>query len=207
MILDQVYGDVSEELRRPLTDIQQSGWHLLRLINDVLDLSKIEAGRMDLAPGEYLVQDAVKAVRGSLASLAVEKGLEFVIAVPEDLPPAYGDGRRIIQCLVNLVGNALKFTRQGRVEIAVERLDEWLRFRVSDTGIGIPRERIDGLFAEFQQADATIAREYGGTGLGLSITKKFVEMHGGRVWVESEPGKGSTFFFSIPLRLDRGRST
>jgi len=207
MILDQVYGDISEELRRPLTDIQQSGWHLLRLINDVLDLSKIEAGRMDLAPSEYLVQDAVKAVRGSLGSLAVEKGLEFVIAVPEDLPPAYGDGRRIIQCLVNLVGNALKFTRQGRVEIAVERLDEWLRFRVSDTGIGIPRERIDGLFAEFQQADATIAREYGGTGLGLSITKKFVEMHGGRVWVESEPGKGSTFFFSIPLRLDRGRST
>ena len=202
MILDQVYGDISEELRRPLTDIQQSGWHLLRLINDVLDLSKIEAGRMDLAPGEYLVQDAVKAVRGSLASLAVEKGLEFVIAVPEDLPPAYGDGRRIIQCLVNLVGNALKFTRQGRVEVAVERLDEWLRFRVSDTGIGIPRERIDGLFAEFQQADATIAREYGGTGLGLSITKKFVEMHGGRVWVESELGQGSRFFFSIPLRLD-----
>jgi signal transduction histidine kinase/HAMP domain-containing protein len=204
MILDQVYGDISEELRRPLTDIQQSGWHLLRLINDVLDLSKIEAGRMDLAPSEYLVQDAVKAVRGSLGSLAVEKGLEFVIAVPEDLPPAYGDGRRIIQCLVNLVGNALKFTRQGRVEIAVERLDEWLRFRVSDTGIGIPRERIDGLFAEFQQADATIAREYGGTGLGLSITKKFVEMHGGRVWVESELGKGSRFFFSIPLRLDTG---
>jgi signal transduction histidine kinase len=206
MILDQVYGDISDDLRRPLADIQQSGRHLLQLINDVLDLSKIEAGRMDLAPGEYLVQDAVRVVRGSLGSLAVEKGLEFVTIVPEDLPPTYGDSRRIIQCLMNLAGNALKFTRQGRVEIAVERVDDMLHFRVSDTGIGIRPERIDGLFAEFQQADATIAREYGGTGLGLSITKKFVEMHGGRVWVESELGKGSTFFFSIPLRLDTGGS-
>jgi signal transduction histidine kinase len=206
MILDQVYGDISDDLRQPLSDIQQSGRHLLRLINDVLDLSKIEAGRMDLAPGEYLVQDAVRAVRASLASLAAEKGLEFVTAVPEDLPPAYGDARRITQCLTNLAGNALKFTRKGTVEIAVERLADTLRFRVSDTGIGIRRERIDGLFSEFQQADATIAREFGGTGLGLSITRKFVEMHGGKIWVESELGHGSTFFFSIPLRLDTGGS-
>ncbi len=206
MILDQVYGDISEDLRRPLTDIQQSGQHLLRLISDVLDLSKIEAGRMDLAPGEYLVQDAVRAVRASLGSLAAERGLEFVTAVPEDLPPAYGDSRRITQCLMNLAGNGLKFTRKGRVEIAVERVGEQLRFRVSDTGIGIRPDRIDGLFAEFQQADATIAREYGGTGLGLSITKKFVEMHGGRVWVESKLGEGSMFFFSIPLRLVPGES-
>jgi signal transduction histidine kinase len=203
MILDQVYGDISDDLRQPLSDIQQSGRHLLRLINDVLDLSKIEAGRMDLAPGEYLVQDAVRAVRASLASLAAEKGLEFVTAVPEDLPPAYGDARRITQCLTNLAGNALKFTRKGTVEIAVERLADTLRFRVSDTGIGIRR---DGLFSEFQQADATIAREFGGTGLGLSITRKFVEMHGGKIWVESELGHGSTFFFSIPLRLDTGGS-
>ena len=108
---------------------------------------------------------------------------------------------------MNLAGNALKFTRQGRVEIGVELLGDTLRFRVSDTGIGIPRERIDRLFAEFQQADATIAREFGGTGLGLSIAKKFVEMHGGRIWVESEVGRGSTFFFSIPLRLEAGRAT
>ena len=201
MILDQVYGDISDELRRPLMDIQQSGQHLLRLISDVLDLSKIEAGRMDLVLGDYSVVDTVTAVRASLASLAAEKGLEFVASVPEDLPLAYGDGRRVTQCLMNLAGNALKFTRRGRVEIAVDLLDELLRFRVSDTGIGISREQIDKLFTEFQQADATIAREFGGTGLGLSITKKFVEMHQGQVWAESEIGKGSTFFFSIPLRM------
>jgi signal transduction histidine kinase len=102
------------------------------------------------------------------------------------------------------VGNALKFTRQGRVTIAVERLDEVLRFSVSDTGIGIPPERIDSLFVEFQQGDASIGREFGGTGLGLSITRRFVEMHGGRAWVESELGRGSTFFFAIPLRVGAG---
>ncbi len=201
MILDQVYGDISDELRRPLSDIQQSGRHLLRLISDVLDLSKIEAGRMDLVLGEYSVLDTVTAVRVSLASLAAEKGLEFVVSTPAEMPLAYGDGRRVTQCLLNLAGNALKFTRQGRVEIAVDLLNEMLRFRVSDTGIGISREQIDKLFTEFQQADATIAREFGGTGLGLSITRKFVEMHEGRVWAESEIGKGSTFFFSIPLHV------
>jgi signal transduction histidine kinase/HAMP domain-containing protein len=206
LILDEGYGEIPKDLRRPLTDIQMSGKHLLRLINDVLDLSKIEAGHMQLSLSEYSVPDAIAAVRASLGSLAVEKGLEFVTAVPTDLPLAYGDSKRLMQCLTNLVGNALKFTKQGRVEIAVEHLDDTLRFRVSDTGIGIAREHIDGLFAEFQQADSTIAREFGGTGLGLSITKRFVEMHGGRVWVESEIGKGSTFFFTVPLRLEAGRA-
>jgi signal transduction histidine kinase len=205
MILDQVYGDISEDLKRPLTDIQQSGRHLLRLINDVLDLSKIEAGRMELSPSEYSVWDTVQTVRASLSSLATEKGLEFATTVPEDLPLAYGDSKRITQCLTNLAGNALKFTKQGRVEIIVHAVDDTLHFRVVDTGIGIRSEQIEGLFAEFQQADATIAREFGGTGLGLSIAKKFVEMHGGRIGAESELGQGSTFFFSIPLRLRAGR--
>jgi signal transduction histidine kinase len=201
MILDQVYGDIPDELRRPLIDIQQSGRHLLRLISDVLDLSKIEAGRMELVLEEYSALDTVTAVRASLASLAAEKGLEFAVRAPAEMPLAYGDARRVTQCLLNLAGNALKFTRQGRVEVAVDLLDEMLRFRVSDTGIGISREQIDKLFTEFQQADATIAREFGGTGLGLSITRRFVEMHEGHVWATSEIGKGSTFSFSIPLRV------
>src|SRR5215475_11154483 len=206
LILAQLYGPISPEMQRPLTDIQQSGKHLLRLINNVLDLSKIEAGSMQLVLGEYAVADTVAAVHAQLASLAMEKGLEFTTSVPDDLPLAYGDSQRIMQCLTNLTGNALKFTKEGKVEIGVEQIGNDLRFRVSDTGIGIPPERIAGLFAEFQQADATIARDFGGTGLGLSITKRFVEMHGGRVWAESVVGKGSSFFFTIPVRAEAGRS-
>jgi signal transduction histidine kinase len=104
---------------------------------------------------------------------------------------------------MNLAGNSLKFTKQGRVAMAVAQRDGLLRFSVADTGIGIPPEKIGMLFTEFKQTDATIASEYGGTGLGLSITKKFIEMHGGRIWVESEPGRGSTFLFEIPLRVTR----
>jgi signal transduction histidine kinase len=204
MILDDIYGEVPAELREPLTEIQNSGRHLLRLINNVLDLSKIEAGRMELALGDYAVQDTVAQVRASLHSLAADKGLEFVTAVPADLPLAHGDAGRITQCLTNLAGNAIKFTRQGRVEIAVELQGELLVYRVSDTGIGIAPDRIGTLFTEFRQADATIASEFGGSGLGLSITRKFAEMHGGRVWVESEVGKGSTFFLAVPLRLRGG---
>jgi signal transduction histidine kinase len=107
---------------------------------------------------------------------------------------------------MNLVGNAVKFTKQGRVEIWVELQGESLLFRVTDTGIGIPADQIDHVFAEFRQVDATVTREYGGTGLGLSITKKFIEMHGGSIWVESELGKGSTFHFTIPLRVDGGEA-
>jgi signal transduction histidine kinase len=202
MIVGGVYGAVPADLQEPLTDIQNSGKHLLRLINNVLDLSKIEAGRMELAVADYSVHDAVESVRASLRSLAEEKGLEFVVSVPDDIPLAHGDGGRIVQCLVNLAGNALKFTRQGRVELAVERRGEVLVYRVSDTGIGIAADKIPGLFTEFKQGDATITKEFGGTGLGLSITRRFVELHKGRIWVESEPGRGSTFFIAIPLRLD-----
>jgi two-component system sensor histidine kinase ChiS len=149
------------------------------------------------------VEDVVETVRLSLRSLAAEKGLQFVTDVPADLPLVFGDSKRLTQCVTNLAGNALKFTKEGRVEIRVELQGETLLFRVSDTGIGIAPDQIEGIFEEFRQADPTITREFGGTGLGLSITKKFVELHGGRIWVESEPGKGSTFLFSIPLQAGR----
>ena len=205
LILDEIYGEVPAKIRDVLERVQQSGRHLLGLINDVLDLSKIEAGSMELSPAEYSARDIVETVSSSLRSLAAEKGLEFVAGAQADIPVAFGDGKRITQCLMNLAGNALKFTKRGRVEIGVERQGETLVYRVSDTGIGIPQHQLETIFAEFQQADSTIANEYGGTGLGLSITKKFVEMHGGRIWVESEKGKGSTFFFAIPLRLEKGK--
>jgi signal transduction histidine kinase len=189
-------------MQEPLTDIQTSGKHLLRLINNVLDLAKIEAGRMELALGDYSVQDTVESVRSTLRPLAAEKGLDFVATVPAEIPLAFGDAGRIAQCLMNLAGNSLKFTKQGRVEIAVTQDNGTLTYRVLDTGVGIPPDKIGSLFTEFKQTDATIASEYGGTGLGLSISKKFVEMHGGRIWVESEVGKGSAFIFEIPLRVD-----
>jgi signal transduction histidine kinase len=201
MLIDGLYGEIPDSLKEPLSDIQVNGRHLLHLINDVLDLSKIEAGRMELALTEYSVREMVDIVQLSLRSLAAEKGLEFTTSVPDDLPPAFGDNRRLSQCLMNLAGNAIKFTKAGRVEIGVELDGEELEFRVSDTGIGIPKEELENVFAEFRQVDTTVTREFGGTGLGLSITKKFVEMHGGRVWVESETGKGSSFFFAVPLRV------
>ena len=204
MITDGVYGDVPPEIREPVADINTCGKQLLRLINDVLDLSKIEAGRMELALDAYSVEDVVNTVKTSLRSLAAEKGLDFVTVVQPDLPPCHGDAKRITQCLVNLAGNALKFTREGRVEIGAEIRDDALLFRVSDTGIGIPASQLGHIFEEFRQVDATITREFGGTGLGLSITKKFVELHGGRIWVESEDGKGSTFFISMPVTVERG---
>jgi signal transduction histidine kinase len=203
MILDDVYGEVPPSIREPVADINTCGKQLLRLINDVLDLSKIEAGRMELALGEYPIEDVVSTVKSSLRSLADEKKLEFVTTVQPDLPLCLGDAKRITQCLTNLAGNALKFTRDGRVEIRVERQDEALLFRVSDTGIGIPADQVEHIFEEFRQVDVTISRDFGGSGLGLSITKKFVELHGGRIWVESEAGKGSTFFFSVPLRVEQ----
>jgi signal transduction histidine kinase len=206
LMLDELYGEVPATLREPLTDIQTNGRHLLRLINDVLDLSKIEAGRLELGGGEYSVQEIVDVVHTSLRSLAIEKGLAFTATAPADIPPARGDGRRLTQCLMNLAGNALKFTRHGRVEIDVRLDGEWLVYRVSDTGIGIPKDEVENVFAEFRQVDAAITREFGGTGLGLSITKRLVEMHGGRIWVESELGKGSTFFFTVPLHADGGRA-
>jgi PAS domain S-box-containing protein len=202
MVLDEIYGELPPDVRPPLQNMQTSGKHLLRLINNVLDLAKIEAGRMELALSDYSVQDTVASVHSTLQPLAAEKGLEFLASVPADIDLAFGDAGRLAQCLMNLAGNSLKFTKQGRVEIAVVQQNGRLRYRVADTGIGIPPDKIGALFTEFKQTDATIASEYGGTGLGLSITKKFIEMHGGRIWVESEVGKGSAFIFEIPLRVN-----
>jgi signal transduction histidine kinase len=203
MIRDGLYGEIPPEIEEPVSDIHTCGKQLLGLINNVLDLSKIEAGHMELALGEYVVEDVVNTVKLSLRALAATKGLDLVTAVAPDLPLGVGDGKRITQCLMNLAGNALKFTREGRVEIRVELQGESLLFAVADTGIGIPADQVEHIFEEFRQADATVSRDFGGTGLGLSISRKLVELHGGRIWVESEAGKGSTFFFSIPVRVAR----
>jgi signal transduction histidine kinase len=134
--------------------------------------------------------------------MASEKGLELLTEVQPNLPDAHGDAKRLTQCVMNLVGNALKFTSQGRVTVGVDLEGDQLHYWVSDTGIGIPAGELEKVFVQFRQVDTTTTRHFGGTGLGLSITKNFVEMHGGRIWVESELGKGSTFHFTIPLRVE-----
>ena len=203
MIRDGIYGDIPDDIREPVGDIHTCGKQLLGLINNVLDLSKIEAGRMDLALGDYVVDDVVSPVRQALHALAAAKGLDLAVTIPAETPLCFGDGKRLTQCVMNLAGNALKFTREGRVEVRVEVQDDDLLFAVADTGIGIPAEQVGHIFEEFRQAYVTVSREFGGTGLGLSITRKLVELHGGRIWVESVEGKGSTFFFRVPVRLAR----
>jgi signal transduction histidine kinase len=160
---------------------------------------------MELALDDYSVHDTVESVRSTLRPLAEAKGLELAVNVPPDIPLAHGDGGRITQCLMNLAGNSLKFTKQGSVGISVVLNNGTLTYQVKDTGIGIPPDKIGSLFTEFKQTDATIASEYGGTGLGLSISKKFIEMHGGRIWAESELGSGSTFIFEVPLRAEEAK--
>ena len=198
-----------------LAKIMQSGQHLLGLINDILDHSKIEAGKLDLATEEFDVRGLVENVRTTVAQLAAEKGLALQVAIAEDVPSRlYGDALRLRQCLLNYLNNAIKFTDRGKVSLLVSTGDlrpdgAVLRFEVQDTGIGIPPGVCDRLFADFQQADGSISRKYGGTGLGLAITKQLAILMGGDVGVESFPGQGSRFWFTAVLgpAPDQGQGT
>ncbi len=203
MILDGIYGEVPEKIRSALEDVQASGRHLLGLINDVLDLSKIEAGRVTLALHEYSMRDVVQAVSTAMQPLAAAKNLTLKVTIPPDLPPANGDQRRITQVLMNLVGNAIKFAEAGEVRVEVGSADGSFLLSVSDTGPGIAPADQERIFEEFQQVDGSSSRSKGGTGLGLTIAKRIVEMHGGRIWVESKVGMGSTFRFMLPFKVER----
>ncbi len=203
LIVDQIYGKVPEKIRDVLERVQKSGRHLLGLINDVLDLSKIEAGQLTLSLSDYSFQDAVQSVVASVESLANEKGLRLIVEVTPKLPVGRADERRIVQVLLNLVGNAIKFTDAGEVAVRVSAVDGAFQVSVSDTGPGIPEGQYERIFEEFQQVDGSSTRAKGGTGLGLAIAKKIIELHGGRIWVESTIGKGSTFTFSVPVRTER----
>jgi len=205
LILDNIYGEVGERVRDVLGRLEKSGRHLLALINDVLDLSKIEAGQLTLALSDYSMPDVVQTVATAVESLAAEKHLALKVTVAPDLPLGRGDERRIGQVLLNLVGNAIKFTEVGEVRVEVSASDGAFRVAVADTGPGIAPEDQEKIFEEFQQVDSSSTRKKGGTGLGLSIAKRIVEMHGGRIGVESNPGKGSTFWFTLPVRVEGHR--
>jgi GAF domain-containing protein len=203
LLIDGIYGELSQKAGDVMARIDRSGKHLLGLINDVLDLSKIEAGQLDLARADYSLAEVVNAVVTQVESLAAEKGLVLQAAVAPGLPAGRGDERRLAQVLLNLVGNAIKFTEVGSVRIAAHVDGDAFLVSVADTGPGIAEADRRRIFEEFQQADSSSTRKKGGTGLGLSIARRIVELHGGRIWVESTVGRGSTFGFRVPVRVER----
>jgi signal transduction histidine kinase/putative methionine-R-sulfoxide reductase with GAF domain len=203
LMADGAYGEPSERMMGILKRLETNGRHLLGLINDVLDLSKIEAGQLVLELSDYSVQDIAQTVRSTLEPLASDKKLGFKVEVAPQLPSGRGDGRRLTQVLINLVGNAIKFTDAGEVAIKAEANNGSFYVAVRDTGPGISAADQTRLFQEFQQADNAITKKKGGTGLGLAISKRIIEMHGGRIWVESQPGQGSTFTFTLPVIVER----
>src|SRR5260370_1495526 len=182
--------------------MERKGRHLLGLSNDVLDLSKVEAGQFSLSVDDYSVDELVRGVYGAVESLAAEKNLSISTRVPPGLPPARGDERRLAQALLNLVGNAIKFTDKGEVAIEVAADEDIYTFSVRDTGPGIAEAGQARIFDEFQQVDTSITKAKTGSGLGLAIARRIVEMHGRRIWVESKAGRGATFSFTAPTRVE-----
>ncbi len=188
--------------REYLSTIYRSGEHLLNVINDILDLSKIEAGKMELVFEEYDPKKLVEEVVKMYQPVAMKKGINIFSDIRGSIPDkAVGDVFRIKQILINLVSNAVKFTEQGYVKIALRREGEYLIYSVEDTGIGIPKDKVEKIFEPFTQADSTVARKFGGTGLGLTISKKLANMMKGDLWIESELGKGTKVFLKIPVEV------
>jgi signal transduction histidine kinase len=200
--LDSVYGEIPEKARSVLDRVQRNGRHLLGLINDVLDLSKIEAGQLTLSLSDYSLNNVIQTVFSVVEPLANQKQIALKIEVAPQLPQGRGDEQRLTQVLLNLVGNAIKFTDTGEVEITGTSSDGSFNVAVRDTGPGISEADQAKLFQEFQQADNSTTLKKGGTGLGLAISKRIIEMHGGRIWVESSPGHGSTFAFMLPVTVE-----
>jgi signal transduction histidine kinase len=200
---DGLYGLLPVKVNEVLERIQANGKHLLKLINDVLDLSKIEAGQLELSIEYYSMKNIVEMVVLATESLAAAKNLRLETEMSDGLPLGEGDERRITQVLLNLVSNATKFTDAGEVCIAVRAVNNTFLVTVADTGPGIPKAEQGRLFQEFYQVDSSDTKAKGGTGLGLAIAKRIVEMHGGRMWVESELGKGSIFCFELPIHAEQ----
>jgi len=205
--------DLSFEQREYLEMVKQSADSLLTVINDILDFSKIEAGKLDLDLVEFDLRDSLEETIRTLALRADQKGLELLCEVRPEVPEVvWGDPTRLRQVIVNLVGNAIKFTERGEVVLTVELEREEsgahiLQFTVSDTGIGIPTEKQNLIFEAFSQADSSTTRKYGGTGLGLTISSRLVQLMGGQIWLESTVGKGTQFHFRVPLQVGKRTTT
>jgi signal transduction histidine kinase len=203
LVLDDIYGEAPQRMRAVLQRVERNGKHLLGLINDVLDLSKIEAGQLTLSLADYSLKEMVQGVFSVVESLATEKKLALKIELPPGLPPGHGDERRLTQVLLNLVGNAIKFTDTGEVAIRAAASNGSFTFSVRDTGPGIAAADQGKIFEEFRQVDSSATKKKAGTGLGLSIAKRIIELHGGRISVDSRIGEGSTFSVTIPVTVQQ----
>jgi signal transduction histidine kinase len=203
LMLDGLDGEITEQQEQDLKRVAQAADNLLALINDLLDLSKIEAGRMEIHPEDVELTVIVNEVMELVRPAASAKGLQVRSFITSQLPKAFVDPAKTRQILANLMANAVKFTDHGNVTLEASEASGWITVAISDTGIGIPQQALGYIFEEFRQADSSTTRKYGGTGLGLAITRRLVELQGGRIWVESEHGKGSTFRFTLPTRSPR----
>lgn len=199
VLQDQIPGPLNADQLEYLGDIHNAGQLLLRLINDVLDLSKVEAGRLELFFETFPIAQTVRESLTTLRSAAEKKGLALSWELPPDLGVITADQIRFKQILYNLLSNAVKFTDRGKVDVRAAIEDGRLHLTVADTGIGIKQEDLGKIFVEFSQVDASHARRHEGTGLGLALSKRLVEAHGGRIWAESEFGRGSSFHVLLPL--------
>jgi signal transduction histidine kinase len=200
VLSDRMFGELNEKQEEYLKDIYASGTHLLSLINDILDLSKIEAGRMELELTEFHLPTALDNAIVLVRERAARHGISLHKSIDERLGQIQADERKVRQVALNLLSNAIKFTPEGgRIDVAAVPKDGFVEISVSDTGVGIAPEDQEKVFEEFRQV-GTAAKKVEGTGLGLTLCRKFVELHGGQIWVKSELGTGSTFTFTIPVR-------
>jgi signal transduction histidine kinase len=200
-------GPLNPEQTKQLSMVQGSARHLLDLINDVLDISKIEAGQLEVHSEPFDLRASIERVAGSIAPLAAKKGLSVHIVVPDVLAPMNSDRRRVEQILLNLLNNAIKFTEEGGLTLTVDLLESdprgtMARMKVADTGIGIEAEDRSKLFQPFRQIDSGLQRQHEGTGLGLAICRRLTELLGGTIGAESEPGRGSVFTVTLPMKAN-----
>jgi signal transduction histidine kinase len=198
VLSERYLGDINEKQAEYVHDINESGQHLLALINDILDLSKIEAGRVELDLAPFDLGMAIANTLSLVRERAHRRSIAMRCGMHEPAPTVHADERKVKQVLLNLLSNALKFTPEGgSVDVSTRGTDQWVEVAVADTGVGIAPENLEAVFEEFRQVGAK-DQQVGGTGLGLAISRKFIELHGGRLWVTSAPGAGSTFTFSVP---------
>ena len=202
LLLDRVDGPLSEEQEKQVSFIQQNATEFAEMVDDLLDLAKVEAGRVEISPAWFEMVDLFSALRGMFKPVLTNPAVHLVFEEPEDVPTLYTDDRKLSQILRNFISNALKFTPRGEVRVAAKlEADERVTFSVSDTGIGIAPEFHQTIFEDFSQVQSPLQKRLRGTGLGLSLSRKLAELLGGSVGLASEPGKGSVFHVTIPVRL------